>query len=236
MRLEQALADTGALCFCREPVRACPFWSRWVPQLPAAVKRDPPKWNFDILERMRLEEGKKLLVDLSKSRAYRMTRRWREPSLGYLFLVRDPRGVMRSALKRNQDLSDLIKLHRKWIPRYQKFIASRGAKAMTLFYEDLIGSPEPAVRTLCEFLGLEFLPEMLSPDAKPHHFVKSSGSKFLKGANKLQQDERWREELTPEQLETINHGLSSIPLYRDRYQLCSNRPSVRKRLAALLGR
>ena len=236
LRLDQALADTRAICFCREPVRTCSFWTRWVRQLPDAVKKDPPRWTLDLLDRMRVEEGRKLLVDLSKSRAWRLTRRWKQDSIGYLFLVRDPRGVMRSALKRNQDLSDLIKLHRKWIPRYQSFIEGKGANGATVFYEDLVASPEQTLRSVCEFAGLNFVPEMLSPDTKTHHLVKSSGSKFLKGANKLQQDERWREELTPRQLETINDRLSSVALYRDRYNLIGKPPSVRRRIAGLFGR
>ena len=82
LRLEQALADARAICFCREPVRTCSFWARWLRELPDSVKKDPPRWSLDLLDRMRIEEGRKLLVDLSKSRAWRLTRRWKQDSIG----------------------------------------------------------------------------------------------------------------------------------------------------------
>jgi hypothetical protein len=107
---------------------------------------------------------------------------------------------------------------------------------MTLFYEDIVASPEATLRSICNFLGIDYIPEMLAPDAKPHHFVKSSGSKFLKGAKKLQQDERWREELTPKQQQTINDRLASVALYRQRYELSRKPSSFGQRVAELFGR
>jgi hypothetical protein len=221
LRLEQALAKPDTKCFCGELVSGCPFWTRWRARLPETVQRDYRKWDFALLDRMRASENRRVLVDLSKTRAYRLTKRWREPRVGYILLVRDPRGVLRSHLARGEDLREQLKVHRKWIGRLMDFAEDRRDRCLVMHYEDLVQSPEARTRGVCEFLGLEFVPELLRPDDKTHHLVKASGSSYLKGTNRFQLDERWRRELHPDVIAQISNCLKGVQVYRDRYGLAA---------------
>ena len=87
------------------------------------------------------------------------------PEARFVHIVRDPRDVVASSLKT------------PWTPRNPAFIArewreftesnlhferTEGAgRVLRVRYEDLVASPEPVLREVCEFLGEEFAPEML---------------------------------------------------------------------------
>ena len=219
LRLEQALENPNTKCFCGEFINRCPSWIRWRAQIPNKVQHDYTKWDFTTLEKMRASTDSKVLVDLSKTRSYRLTKKWREPQIGYVLLVRDPRGVLRSHLARGEDLESQLKVHKKWIGRLTEFAEARDDRCLVLHYEDLVTSPEASIRRVCDFIGLQFVPELLRPDDKVHHFVKASGSSYLKGNNRFQLDERWRRELQPEVIDRISNYLKSVPIYRDRYGL-----------------
>jgi len=225
LRLDSALFNPGELCSCGTLLRDCPFWNRWINKLPNPLKTNYANWTFEILDEIRSREGKRLLVDLSKTRAFRVSHRWRTPAVGYLLMVRDPRGTLRSDLGRGKSLFTELRLHRKWLRRYLAFTNRNARNCFTVFYEDLISSAECQLRRICQFLGLDYSPQMLAPDAKVHHFVRSSLSGFLKGAHRFQVDERWRSDLTPEQIKTIDKKLSSFAIYGERYQLARTAPS-----------
>jgi hypothetical protein len=167
-------------------------------------------------------ETRKVLVDLSKTRAHRLAARWKDPGVGFVLLLRDPRGVLRSMAAKGEDLRRALKPHLKWIGRLEEFARDNPRRCLTMHYEDLVSEPELHVRRICDFVGLTFVPEMLTPDSKVHHFVRSSGSNYLKGTNRFQLDERWRRELVPEQIELISNYLKNVPIYRERYKLGSD--------------
>jgi len=219
LRLDSALSNPEEKCSCGAFLRDCPFWNRWINELPDAPKKDYGHWTFEMLDKLRRQEGKRLLVDLSKTRAYRLSHRWRRADVGYILMVRDPRGTMRSDLVAGKNLSMELRLHRKWLRRYLAFVNKNTSNCLTVFYEDLISSPERQLQRICQFLGADYSPQMLAPNGKAHHFVRSSLSSFLTGANKLAVDERWRNELAPEQIKTIEKKLGSVPIYKDRYLL-----------------
>ena len=219
LRLDHAVDNPDEHCFCDTPLNMCSFWSRWAPKFPESVKRDYLQWTPELIDYIRTEEGKKVIVDLSKTRSYRLTKDWKDTDICYLFIVRDPRGVMRSALHKGGDLSDLLPRHKKWIERYESFAKKRRSTCLTVFYEELACSPETHLQRVCYFLGLRIFPAMFTPDSKTHHFVHSSGSRYLKSINKLRVDDRWRTELTLEQIERINKYLGKVDMYRHRYQL-----------------
>lgn len=221
LRMEEALVYEKEKCSCGELVAACSFWARWRARVPEKVQRDYKQTDFALLEKLRTGEDRKVLVDLSKTRAYRLTKRWHEPQVGYILLIRDPRGVLRSHIARGEDLANQLKAHKKWIGRLMDFAQDHKDRCLVMHYEDLVNAPEANIRAVCDFLGLQFVPELLRPDDKTHHFVRSSGSAYLKGANRFQLDERWRRELQPEIIALISSHLKSVPVYRDRYKLAA---------------
>jgi hypothetical protein len=214
LRLDSALANPDELCSCGERLNVCPFWNRWLAALPPSVKTDYTAWDLSAIEQIRVGEGKQFLTDSSKTRVYRLLRRLDGPRVGFLLMLRDPRGVMRSALRRGRDLDEQLQTHRKWIRRYEAFARKQAHRCLIVHYEDLARSAETELRRVCAFAGLEFMPEMCQPDAKTHHLVRASTSPYLKGADKVAVDQRWREELSEEQSRMIVRQLGRVGLYR----------------------
>jgi hypothetical protein len=219
LRLEEAFSQAGQRCSCGAPVPECPVWQRRAARLPERLKTEYSGWTFEALERVRAGEGKALLVDSSKSRVLRLERAWDSSRTGYLLLVRDPRGALRSALEEGGDLEKLLRTSRKWMRRYESFARRHPGTCLTVFYEDLTTSAEGELRRICDFAGLDYIPAMSRPDQESFHLIRASRSKYLRDAGQLKTDERWRAALTPEQVEAINRALGTIPLYRDRYGL-----------------
>ena len=219
LRLEQAAADPEKKCSCGASFRACAFWQELSAHLPKEVMRDYKKWSPELFEDILARQGKQMLVDTSKSRAFRLISKWERRSARYILMIRDPRGVMRSSLRRGKDLTTLLGTHLKWIERYLDFARKQPDRCTTTFYEDLIAAPEMQLRRVCDFLSLPFESDMLGPNAQLQHLIRASGSPYLKGTNDLRQDERWRDELTPEQIREISRVLREVPIYRERYQL-----------------
>jgi hypothetical protein len=218
LRLESALSDSSSLCSCGTTVRQCPAWQRWLTVLPDSVQKDSRHWTPEVLDRLRLEADKRLLVDSSKSRAYRLFERWRHDAVAFVLILRDPRGVLCSDLRRGADLEKELSTHRKWMQRYAAWVAKHPSQSFTVHYEDLVTSPDATLRRLCDFAGLSFEPAMLMPDDRVHHFIRSSTSGYLKGSNTLRRDERWRQDLKPDQLQRIRKTLGDLPVYA-RYEL-----------------
>ena len=111
-----------------------------------------------------------------------------------------------------------LQRHRKWERRFERLTRRMGDRAVTIHYEDLAARPEETLRAVCAFVGVAFIPQMLTPADKEHHFLHSSVSPYLKGSNAIAQDERWRRELSPAQVDGINRKLRRFPLYQ-RYGL-----------------
>jgi hypothetical protein len=219
LRLELAIADRTKKCACGALFHECSFWQELLAHLPEGVTRDYENWSPEIFEQIKARYAKQLLVDTSKSRAFRLMSKWKRHRAGFIVMIRDPRGVTRGALSRGGELSDLLKTHLKWIERYMKFARKQPDRCTAVFYEDLIAAPEKELRRVCDFIGLAFDPAMLTPGAQVQHLVRASPSARLKPTADLQQDQRWREELSPEQIDEISRVLGRVPIYRDRYKL-----------------
>lgn len=225
LRLEEALSLPDELCSCGASVAECPVWQRRVSLLPKTVMTGFKGWNLELIERLRCDEKKMLLVDSSKSRVLRLKSKWNNSKAGYILIVRDPRGSLRAALQRGGNLQKLLKTNGKWMRRYELFAQQNPSTCFTVFYEDLVASAEIEIQKLCAFLGLSYRPEMCHPDHKTFHLIRASSSPFLKGANKMSLDLRWQSALTPDQIEAITSQLGELRIFRERYGLQQAEPS-----------
>ena len=82
----------------------------------------------------------------------------------FVHLIRDGRDVRLSQLRRGDRHPPAAKHARRWRRRVQTG-RRQGARVdhyMEVRYESLIADPEPELRRICEFLRLEFDPEMLT--------------------------------------------------------------------------
>jgi hypothetical protein len=216
LRMDRAL-EANLPCGCGVPIRECPFWQPLLGLVEGSTRDlDFQSYKPELYQRIAARRGKDLIVDLSKSRVWRLTRRWRRDDVGYIFMVRDSRGVMGSAARRGRDIERMLRRHKKWMNRYLRFVEEKGGRGLIVRYEDLCRDPAKEVRRVCAFLGLDFHPRMLRPADAAHHFVHSSASPYLKGTNEIRLDERWREDLTPEQVDNVERVMQTIRVFQPR--------------------
>lgn len=214
-RIDRCL-EQNLPCRCGEPLTLCPFWSRFLP----AIQADGTnfrRFSYSLYSRIRELSGKDIIVDISKTRIYRMTRWWRDKGEKYIFLIRDPRGVLASAVRSGKNLESPLRKNKKWTSRLNRFAEQKGNRALRVYYEDLTTRPEAELRRICGFLGADFAPEMLRPADKIHHFVSGSASDYLQDSNEIRVDERWRTALTAEQIRRIEEMMSGVDLFSSRY-------------------
>jgi hypothetical protein len=221
LRLGEALENPDEHCSCGALLRECSFWSPWIHGLPDRIKRNYRKWSPTLLNKIRELEGHELLLDLSKARAYRLSKRWRDADIGYILMLRDPRGIMRSSVARGGDLKGSLKVHRKWMGRFCDFAEKNPSRCLTIYYEDLVSRPEVHIKKVCDFIGLDFLEEMIRPEIGLHHFVSSNYSAYIRNTVGFRLDERWRTELTDQQVHLISNYLKDVPAYGSRYGLAA---------------
>jgi hypothetical protein len=219
LRLERVVDDPEAMCSCGRLASECHEWNSLIAGVPDKVRRDYKKWTPELLDHVRTNAGKEVLVDVSKTRGYRLAKRWKNPEVGYVLLLRDPRGIFRTNVMDKRNLVELLKMHKKWLERFASFAKKRADRCHVMYYEDMVGNPEPTMRALCDFIGIDYHPELISPAAKIHHLATYSVSPYMKGASELRLDERWRTDISPADLALISNHLKSLSLYRDRYRL-----------------
>jgi hypothetical protein len=217
LRIRSALRDNRTrICSCGQPLIECPFWK---PRLPILRSVGYSEWliRAGTFEKILSSTDREVLVETSKAKAWYRLRLWRKKGLGYILLVRDSRGIVCSKKRAGKTVESCIRSIRKWMNRFVPFWEKRGDQVLLVYYEDLIADPEVQVRRIAEFLNLEFVPEMLRPDEKAHHFIFSSTSKYEKGSGRFVLDERWRRELTPEEIRGVEAMMERIPVLRNKY-------------------
>jgi hypothetical protein len=216
MRVSESL-ERGSPCTCGVALAACPFWQRYLPWL-AELGNDGSRFGPELYRRIGADAGRVVVLDDSKTLAWRARRRADERT-GYIFMLRDSRGVLAAALRagRAQDFPAILRRHEKWMKRLARLAERRAERTIVLAYEDLCTAPERELRRLSDFLGLSFDPLTLSPARESLHLVGASGSAWQKGASEIRLDERWRRELPPERQAEIERVMARIPILRARY-------------------
>jgi hypothetical protein len=219
LRLDLKVDEPGALCACGIPLSECPDWKDLMEGIPGKVQRNYRKWTPDLLNRVRENSGADVLVDVSKTRAYRLAKRWQNPEVGFILLLRDPRGILRSHVAAGKSVDDKLKLHRKWMKRYHAFAKKKANRCHLMYYEDLASNPETSMRKVCDFIGIDFQPKIVVPNTENLHMPVYSTSDYLKGTGELRLDERWRTEMDSGVISNISKSLQHTTLYETRYQL-----------------
>lgn len=216
MRIDRALRK-GIPCTCGETLENCSFWKPYLSVVKAKTNNNYKRFTPSFYSDIGSSTGKRVTVDISKTLIWRLTRRWRDRGEGYIFLVRDPRGSLAASVRMGKDFDRVLKTYTKWIKRLHKFSQKKSGRLLVVHYEDLCSKSEAAIRELCDFIGIDFQEAMLRHSEKEHHFIDSSGSPYLKGSNKIKNDERWRCELQPEIIDRIEEMMLAIPFLRDYY-------------------
>lgn len=85
------------------------------------------------------------------------------PAMKVIHMVRDGRDVVRSFTEMRGGLS-MDEATERWIStirRLREFTANHGDNVLEVRYERLVENPEPELRRVCDFIGLEFADGML---------------------------------------------------------------------------
>ncbi|WP_236976887.1 sulfotransferase family protein [Membranihabitans maritimus] len=156
-----------------------------------------------IHEVIKSQENIRIVVDSTKN-AIRMKGLNLFLDAKILFLVRDGRAVTASAIRRGE--GNMTKVTKNWtrrmkiLTRLQNKIPSE--QLLQIKYEDLCTDPEGIISEICKYLSVEFLPTMLKIHPGNYHTIP--GNPWLVNDQTseitIKKDERWRNELTPQQL------------------------------------
>lgn len=136
------------------------------------------------------------------------------PKARYMHLLRDGRDVVSSMVTRHGDdyLFEAVlrwKTSLKRINRFQKTLAP--GQYIEVRYENLVREPEPTLRRVCEFIGIDYTPRMLDYWKLPttiEHKYKS----FHQNLGKPVFDSsigKWRERLSASQQEYVMQHLTA---------------------------
>lgn len=155
--------------------------------------------------------------------------------LKYIFLNRDPRGVIAAHIRKNRDIDASIANFKRVTDQMSGFreaLKSREVEAriFDIQYEKFAGNPEKVLKETCEWLGVEFEQDMLKYDQHEHHIVggndkarsmvkrnfnqsinynKPDINWYLDQDGSFFLDERWKTELSNDQRARIEKELGA---------------------------
>jgi hypothetical protein len=150
--------------------------------------------------------GKRVFVDTSKDRLRaRVLHRFSSLDVRAIHLVRDARGVVASRLKRSSNIG-AAEAARQWVRLHQKIQTTLqgwpAAKSVRVRYEDLCSQPQVTLKQLYQFCGVD--PNLAPADFRQtvQHIV--GNPMRLNNITEIKLDERWRSQLTAEQIMEVN--------------------------------
>lgn len=129
------------------------------------------------------------------------------PEARVICMLRDPRGVCASKNAKDEKYPWLF-LGRQWrkLAAFAWLVGHGDAagRVFLLRYEDLVKEPEATVRSLTEFIGVEFVPELLDPT----RFRDGGGASWAQNSSYFQDVrafnarsvEKWRDVLSEEEI------------------------------------
>jgi hypothetical protein len=105
------------------------------------------------------------------------------PESKFIILTRDPRvNAQRKKLRNLNSGSDAIYLSALWKNTYSNiaYLKQQHKAVKIVRYEDMVSDPETTIRSVCEFLGVSFIPEMLHTDGVYESFLNHQENKLEK--------------------------------------------------------
>lgn len=117
------------------------------------------------------------------------------PDAAILHVLRDPRDVVASLLRRPFASASVVVNARSWLRLNQAARRSSGRPGYRMVrYEELVAQPEEKLREICRFLGEEYAPAMLLPEQE--QIERSSGMDRFRTALTAERLGAWRQELS----------------------------------------
>ena len=150
--------------------------------------------------------GASVFVDASKERLRaRYLHRYVDPGLRVIHLVRDPRGVVESTLRRGKLKISAAEAARRWARTNAAIVRSMSriprAQQMVVRYEDLCAEPRATMRELFTFCSVDPGVDVTNLLAREQHLL--GNSMRLGAIDEIRLDERWRDVLDEDDLRAI---------------------------------
>jgi len=147
--------------------------------------------------------GKPVIVDSSKdARRLKLLYLAAPEQYRLIYLVRDGRAVCASTIRRTGvPMEDAAKMWRRSHRAAQW--ARRGIpdeSVLYVKYETLCTEPRATMQRILEFIGLDFESSVLTLQKEQSHNIGGNPMRFRKDECEIRLDQRWKQELTPEQL------------------------------------
>ncbi len=122
-------------------------------------------------------------------------------ALKNIHLVRDPRGVALSCMKHSNWTPELAA--KLWLRRQSDILrisGAMGAPNLLVYYEDLCSDVNETLQKIHRFANIDPAPFSGSFDQTEHHIL---GNDMRLRGGKIRLDERWKTELKPHHIESI---------------------------------
>jgi hypothetical protein len=188
------------------PVSREVWYEGWLHRRFGKVRYVEPKdldgflnWNVDLFKSIGRISGRRILVDSSKI-GHRLKWLARSGADGRLdirpiHLVRNGLAVLNGHTKRGySSLRGTLSWYARNRSAMKVIQEHYRGKAMRLRYEDLCRQPESVIRSVCEFIGVEYTPAMMDFRSRTQHQVGGNPVRF--GTDKeIRLDERWRQKV-----------------------------------------
>jgi LPS sulfotransferase NodH len=159
-------------------------------------------------------EGKKIFLDSSKNIEQALfLSRIREFDLHIIWLSRDPRAQVASALKYNRwSIEEATRRWRSEMDRNQRILSRMNVKYKELTYEALCRDPQAEMEKILHFAGID--PEGSSLDFREYEqHIMGNYSMRLGKDTKIEERRDWLERLSPDEISRIENLTEAYRAY-----------------------
>lgn len=159
--------------------------------------------SWDLYDVVATMDNSEVVVDSTKN-ALRMKLLYmtRPQDCYIIHLVRDGRAVVASA-QRRKDIP-ITKAARRWRVANRNvelaLMTVPSEQAMQLRYEDLCDNPEDQLRSICDFVGVEYQLDMPKLSKRESHEIPGNPMLFRETETTIVKDERWKSQLTAKEI------------------------------------
>ncbi|MCB9422221.1 MAG: sulfotransferase [Ardenticatenaceae bacterium] len=131
------------------------------------------------------------------------------PNARFIHIVRDGRAVAASIMPLDWGPNSIMKTSRWWMRMMSFGLAAEKALGpeiiMQVKYEDLVLEPEPTMRSISQFLGIEYEPAMLHATGFNPPSYTTRQHKLVGNRPDASVVNRWETKLTSRQIEIFEH-------------------------------
>ena len=130
------------------------------------------------------------------------------PEAKFIHIVRDGRDVFDSRRRMDSTKNNSAVMAIEWcykIHKIEKFFESLPpSNKYTLRYEDLLTNPEETLKNICEFMQVEYEPQMMDFYKKSKYYVGSHHSKLIFKPIISDNLQKWKNNLSGKEIKVLN--------------------------------